>query len=158
MLLQVGRQVGKSIRIDLKIRLLVAWVARLQIADTTQCSLPVLLQLRGNETILGIAGRVAPFGEASLVASLLHLKIHDTLLVFLLFLVHPFRLERGFDCYSFHGPEQLPPTAASILGPPKVIHRGKPIIRFGLSQRYTGRLCGLPVWRRSVAARIVRRS
>jgi hypothetical protein len=45
--------------------LLVAWVARLQIADTTQCSLPVLLQLRSNETILEIAGRVAPLGKGS---------------------------------------------------------------------------------------------
>lgn len=35
--------------------------------------------------------------------------------------------------------------AESIRGPPKVMHRGRPIIRFGLSQRYTGRLCGLPV-------------
>src|SRR5208282_858984 len=94
-----------------------------------QCSLPVLLQLRGNETILRIAGRVAPLGKASLVASLLHLKIQDTLLVFLLLLVHPFRLERGFDRHWFHGPEQLPadrsvnPRAAEGHTPRQAHHK-----------------------------------
>src|ERR1700686_3974413 len=34
--------------------------------------------------------------------------------------------------------------AASTRWPPKVMHRGRPIIRFGLSQRYTGlRIAGV---------------
>ena len=77
-------------------------LACLQISDAPERGLPVLLQLRGNEAIVRIAGRVATLGQACLVTGLLHFQVPDTLLVFLLFPVHPLRLERGIDRHWFH--------------------------------------------------------
>jgi hypothetical protein len=77
-------------------------MASLQIPDTAEGGFPVLLQLRGDEAVVGIAGSVATLGEFGLVARLLHFHIQDALLVFLSFPVHSLCLERGIDRHGFH--------------------------------------------------------
>ena len=105
---QIVRQVGEGIRVDRDVGSLFSGLAGLQISDAPERGLPVLLQLRGNEAIVRIAGRVATLSQACFVTGLLHFQIPDTLLVFLLFPVHSLRLECGFDRHWFHRQQQLP--------------------------------------------------
>jgi hypothetical protein len=110
--------------------------------------LPVFLQLSSDETIIGITYRVTALRETRLVASLLKFQIQDTMLVFLLLPVHPLCLECCFDRHRFHSPQELlgngniDPRTAEGHAPWQPHHN---VITLGLSQRYTGRLCGLPV-------------
>ena len=41
------------------------------------CRFPVLLQLRGYQAVVGIAGGVAPLGQRSIVLRLLQFELHD---------------------------------------------------------------------------------
>ena len=104
---QILRQVGEGVRVDGDIRSPFGGTVGLQISDAPERGLPALFQLRGNEAIVRIAGRVATLGQACLVAGLLHFQVPDTLLVFLMFPVHPLRLERGIDRHWFHHQQQL---------------------------------------------------
>lgn len=56
---QVIRQVGERAGVYLDCFLLLVQMARLQIVDPAQGRFPVLLELRGDESIVGIAGGVA---------------------------------------------------------------------------------------------------
>ena len=76
--------------------------------DAPKCLLPVLLQLCRDETIIGITSCVTALRETRLVLSLLEFQIPDTVLVFLLFPVHPLCLERCFDRHRLDGPQELP--------------------------------------------------
>jgi IS66 C-terminal element len=105
---EVLRQIGKSIRIDFDLGLLCDRSALLQIADAAERGLPILLQLGGDETIVRIACSIPPLGQTRLVSRLPQFQVQDSLLFFLLFPMHPFRLECGFDRHWLHGPEQLP--------------------------------------------------
>ncbi|WP_288827393.1 hypothetical protein [uncultured Paraburkholderia sp.] len=58
--------------------------ARLTRLHTTRGRFPVLLQLRGNQTIIGGAGSVAAFCERGFVSGLLQLKLDDPPLLVLL--------------------------------------------------------------------------
>lgn len=104
---QIVCQVGESARIDFDVRVLFSRLAGLQLSDTLKRALPVLLQLCGDETIVGIAGSITTFGQACLVAGLLHFQAQDVLPVFLLFPMHPLRLKRGVDRHWFHHPQHL---------------------------------------------------
>lgn len=67
---QVFRTIGKSPRIDLQAGGRFDRLVYLRIADAAQGGLPVLLQLSGDETVAGVAGGIAAFGEACLVPDL----------------------------------------------------------------------------------------
>ena len=105
---QVAYQVCKSIGSDRDSTGLFTQLARLELFDAPKCLLPVFLQLCSDETIVRITSSVTAFRETGLIASLLEFQIQDAVLVFLLFPVHPFCLERCFDRHRFHSPQELP--------------------------------------------------
>ena len=100
---RIVRQVGEGVRVDRDIRSPFNGPACLQIPDTPERGLPVLLQLRGNEAIVRIAGGVATLGQACVILGLLHFQVADTLLVFLCLPVHPLGLT--------HRSPSVPPPA-----------------------------------------------
>jgi hypothetical protein len=51
--------------------------ARLAGLYAAQCCFPILLQLRGNQTVVGIAGGVTPLGQRGIVLSLLQFELYD---------------------------------------------------------------------------------
>jgi len=59
---QIVHQVGEGAWVDFDIRSLLSGQTCLQLLDTPERSLPILLQLCGDETIIWIAGRVATLG------------------------------------------------------------------------------------------------
>lgn len=67
-----------------------------------QRSLPTLLKPGCNQTIVGIAGAVAAFGETGLVTGPLQFRIEDLALIFLSLAAHPLRLECGLDRQEFY--------------------------------------------------------
>ena len=81
--------------------------SRLAVLDAAQRRLPVLLQLRGDQSVVGIAGGIAAFGERRLIARLLELELDDALLFGLAFHVPPFRLLRRLDRHRLDGADQL---------------------------------------------------
>ena len=104
---QIVGQTGEAARVDLDGRWAFDRLARFQIPHATQRGLPVLLQLRGDQTVVGIAGSIAAFGETDLVASLLQFQIVNLALIFLSFPVHSLSLERGLDRQGFYCAQQL---------------------------------------------------
>jgi len=90
-----------------------------QVSHPAQRGLPVLLQLRGDQTVIGIAGSVAALGKRSLVAGLLQFQIEDLALIFLLFPMHSLCLERGLDRERFYRAQQLACNRRINLWPPK---------------------------------------
>lgn len=82
-------------------------MARFQISHAAQRCLPILLELRGDQTVVGIAGRVATFGKIGFVAGLLQFQIAYLALIFLSFPVHSLCLERGLDCQRFYRAQEL---------------------------------------------------
>jgi hypothetical protein len=138
---EVLRQIGKSIRIDFDLGLLDG-SALLQIADAAERGLPILLQLGGDKTIVRIARGIPALGQTRLVSRLPQFQVQNPLLFFLCIRS---ALNAASIAIGSTARSSSLAIAESIRGPPNVMHRGRPIIRFGLSQRYTGRLCGLPV-------------
>jgi hypothetical protein len=126
---EVLRQIGKSIRIDFDLGLLCGRSALLQIAYAAERGLPILLQLCGDKSIVRIAGGIPALGQTRLVSRLPQFQIQDSLLFFLLFPMHPFRLECGLDCHWLHRPEQLPcdrginPRTAECHAPGQAHHK-----------------------------------
>ena len=126
---EVLRQIGKSFRIDFDLGLLCDRSALLQIADAAERGLPIFLQLGGDKTIVRIACGIPALGQTRLVSRLPQFQVQDSLLFFLLFPMHPFRLECGFDRHWLHGPEQLPrdrginPRTAECHAPGQAHHK-----------------------------------
>ena len=108
---------------------------RLARLDPPQRRLPALLQLCGDQAVVGIAGRVAPLRKRRLVARLLQLQIDDALPFVLGFHVHRSASRAASIAIGSTARSSSPATAASMRGPPNVRHRGRPSIRFGRSQR-----------------------
>ena len=54
--------------------------SRLASLNTVQGAFPALFQLRGNQTILRIAGGITAFGKLSFIARLFEFQFHDSLL------------------------------------------------------------------------------
>ena len=78
--------------------------------------LPTLLELRGNQTIVGIARSVAALRERGFIASLLQLEFSDATLVSLNFHVPLFRLQCSFDGHRLDGAQQL--SSNGFVGSP----------------------------------------
>src|SRR5689334_14559258 len=76
--------------------------------DAPERRLPALLQLRGGEAVVGIAGGVAAFGERGLVAGLPQTELDDPLSFGLALHPHPLRFQGGLDRHRRHGAEDLP--------------------------------------------------
>ncbi|CAE6866035.1 hypothetical protein R69658_07867 [Paraburkholderia aspalathi] len=81
--------------------------ARLAGLYTTQCRFPVLLQLRGNQAVLGITGGVAPLSQRGLVPGLLQFEFHDPLLLVQGIHVHLLSLLGRFDRQWLHDAQKL---------------------------------------------------
>ena len=125
---QIVRQIGEGIRIHLEVGRRFDRLAHLQVADAAQGSFPVLLQLRCDEPVVGVASDVAAFGKARLVPGLAQVQVEHVPALFLSLPVHPLRLERGLDRQRFYGPQQLARNRGFDLGAPNVMQRGKPSI------------------------------
>jgi hypothetical protein len=102
---QIGCQICEGTRIDLDVGWSFNRWPRFHIPYAAERRLPVLLQLRGDEAIIRIAGSVTTLRETGFVAGLLQFQIVDVLLILLSFPMHPLRLERGFDCYRLYRPK-----------------------------------------------------
>ena len=80
---------------------------RLAGLDAAERRLPALLELRGDQAIVGIAGGVAPFRERGFVSGLLQLQLDDALSFDPAFHVPPLGLHRRLDRHRLHGAEKL---------------------------------------------------
>ena len=80
---------------------------RLARLDSPKRRLPALLELRGDQAIVGIAGSVAPLRKRGFISSLLQLQFHDALLFALSFHVPPLGLHCRLDRHRLHGAEKL---------------------------------------------------
>ncbi|SAL68977.1 hypothetical protein AWB65_06777 [Caballeronia humi] len=69
---------------------------------TAQCHFPVLLQLRGNQAVLGITGGVAPLSQRGLIPCLLQFELHDSPLLVQGIHVHLLSLLCCFDRQWLH--------------------------------------------------------
>jgi hypothetical protein len=76
--------------------------ARSASLHTAQRGLPVLLQLRGDETVLRVAGGIAAFGQGGVVLGLLQVEFRDTSTFGLAVPVHPLGLQCRLDGYRLH--------------------------------------------------------
>src|SRR5829696_9465745 len=96
--------------------------------DPLERGFPALLKLGGDQTIVGIARRIAAFGQRSLVASLLQLEISDALSFVSAFHSPSLSFQRGLDGHRFHDEEDLPrdrrlnPRAAESQAPGSAQH------------------------------------
>jgi hypothetical protein len=92
-------------------------------------------ELRGDQTIVGIAGGVAPFRERGFVLGLLQLQFYDALLF-----TRPSMYLRSASraasmAIGSTARRSSRAIAASTRRPPKVKHRGRPSVRLGRSHR-----------------------
>src|SRR5215217_7539831 len=87
---EIVRKTGEVGRHDAGIRRPRCLQPRLAGFDAAQRRLPALLELRGDQSIIGIAGGIAPFRERGFVSRLLQLEFDDTLLFAAGFHVPPF--------------------------------------------------------------------
>jgi len=87
---------------------LLAETARLHVLDPAQRGLPILLELSGDQPIVGIAGGIATFCQIGLVTRLLQLQIQNARLFVLSLAMHALGLQRGFDRHGLNYPEQFP--------------------------------------------------
>ena len=109
--------------------------SRLARLDAPERRLPALLELRGDEAIVGIAGSVAPFRERGFVAGLLQLQLHDALLFALASMCLRSASTAASIAIGSTARRSSRAIAASTRRPPKVKQRGSPSIRLGRSQR-----------------------
>jgi hypothetical protein len=63
--------------------------------------------LRGNQTVIGVAGSVAPLGQRGFILCLLQFEFHDPLLLIQGVHVHLLGLPGCFDCHWFHDTQQF---------------------------------------------------
>lgn len=63
--------------------------------------------MRGDQTVVGIAGSIPAFGEAGFVASLLQFQIENVALIVLSLTMHSFGLEGRLDRQRFYRAQQL---------------------------------------------------
>jgi hypothetical protein len=76
--------------------------------DPLERGFPALLKLGGDQTMVGIARRIAAFGQRSLLASLLQLEISDALSFVSAVHSPSLSFQRGLDGHRFHDEEDLP--------------------------------------------------
>jgi len=74
----------------------------------SQGCLPVLLELSGDEPIVGIAGGIATLRQIGLIACLLQLQIQNALVFVLSLAMHALGLQCRFDRHGLNRPEQFP--------------------------------------------------
>src|SRR5215208_3269833 len=70
--------------------------------DPLERGFPAFLKLGGDQTIVGIARRIAAFGQRGLVASLLQLEISDALSFVSAFHPPSLSFQRGLDGHRLH--------------------------------------------------------
>jgi hypothetical protein len=105
---EILRKIGEGAGVELDLLLLWARLAGLQALDPAQRHLPPgLLELGGDEPVVGIAGGIAALRQPGLVARLLELQGHNALLLVLSSAVHAFGLQRRLDRHRLDRPEQL---------------------------------------------------
>ena len=75
--------------------------------NATERRLPALLELRGDQAVIGIAGSVAPFRERCFIAGLLQLEFHDALLFIPSFHIPASGLHCCLDRHRLDRAEQL---------------------------------------------------
>jgi len=97
-------EVGRSLRRIGRLRRRQSHLARF---DATERGLPALLELRGDQAIVGITGSVASLRQRGFVASLLELKFDDALLFAATFHVPVSSLDSRLDRYRLDRLEQL---------------------------------------------------
>src|SRR3954469_14760809 len=96
--------------------------------DPLERGFPALLKLGGDQTMVGIARRIAAFGQQGLVPSLLQLEISDALSFVSAFHPPSLSVQRGLDGHRFHDEEDLPrdrrlnPRAAESQAPGSAQH------------------------------------
>src|SRR4051794_39249746 len=96
--------------------------------DPLERGFPALLKLGGDQTMVGIARRIAAFGQRGLVPSLLQLEISDALSFVSAFHPPSLSVQRGLDGHRFHDQEDLPrdrrlnPRAAESQAPGSAQH------------------------------------
>src|SRR3954468_16607284 len=96
--------------------------------DSLERGFPALLKLGSDQTIVGIARRIAAFGQRGLVPSLLQLEISDALSFVSAFHPPSLSFQRGLDGHRFHDEEDLPrdrrlnPRAAESQAPGSAQH------------------------------------
>src|SRR3954465_12289112 len=96
--------------------------------DPLERGFPALLKLGGNQTMVGIARRIAAFGQRSLVACLLQLEIRDALSFVSAFIPLRPASPRGPTAIGSTTRRTSRAIAASIREPPNPRHRGRPSI------------------------------
>jgi hypothetical protein len=80
---------------------------RLARLEATKCHLPALLELRGDEAIIGIAGSIAPLRQRGLISGLLQFEFDDALLFTASFHVRASGLHCRLDRHRSDRTQQL---------------------------------------------------
>jgi hypothetical protein len=120
--------------------------SRLAGLDATERRLPALLELRGDQAIVGVARSVAPFRERGFIPRLLQLEFHDALLFTSTFHVSPFCLHCGLDRHRLDRVEKLSgdrgvdTQAAEGEAPRQPEHQVRPIATIDGPSRRTARV------------------
>ena len=93
--------------------------ARAAVLHAPQRVLPVLLELRRDQAVVGIAGRVAALRQAGFVERLPEIELHDPPSFGLPLPVHPLGFQRRLDRHGSTTRSISVATAASTREPPK---------------------------------------
>ena len=73
----------------------------------SQRRFPALLELRGDQPVVGIAGSVAPLSERGVVAGLLHFQLSDALSIALFLHMSPLGLQCRLNCHRLDSTKDL---------------------------------------------------
>jgi transposase len=104
-----GRQIGRPARLQ----------PLLAVLHAPESRFPTLLQLSGDETIIGIAGSVAPLREGRLILGLLQFKFNDAASFVLAFHVHPLGFQRRLDGHRLQSVEKFAGDSGINASPAK---------------------------------------
>ena len=105
--LEITGKTGEVGRIWRRIRRILRGQAGFTRRHPMQRRLPALLQLCGDEAIIGVAGRVAPLRKPRLVLRLLQLQRGDATAFALGLHQHPLRFQRRLDRHRLQGAPQF---------------------------------------------------
>ena len=75
--------------------------------DAPERRLPVLLQLGGDQSVVGIASGIAPLCQGSFVAGLLEFQLDQMVALIMLGLMHAFGFQRGLDSHGLDRPKDF---------------------------------------------------